>query len=481
MSPARVLIVFPASLYGRAWAAGPRVKPELVSLLTHLRRHEVEAGVLDLEVEIGNPGAGDEQEFLRRAEELLAAADAEVFAFDCWTSLQYSATIALAEIARRRHPPAVIAVAGYHPTSRPADFSYSGSPVNWLLEGEAENALLQVALAVAGGDTDVTGCRAIEGAPLEHTLADAPDYHAYPYVGEGLDTLGIYLSRGCPYHVTACLLRPGGSGWHAYPPAAALTMLDDLAALKPGVVEVLDPTFGYDNGWRIAMLAKLAETYRRAVPLSITARPDALTRNDLDKIYSASMRLRFDVETLSPTLLSRREIVASPDRYVEHALDLLGYANAKGVPTSVGLVFNQPGETVETAAQTIAVLRDFAQAVPNTSIRLRAESWAYFPFGEPVADIDAPASRFGTVIMHPEWWKEPIPSEAAAKAVLASTELGGRQPGDESYWRPKFAEVAQLLESKLTAEARRGYRSHESVGSAATGVPNGWWIEGRWH
>jgi hypothetical protein len=481
MSKARVLIVFPASLYGRAWAGRPRVKPELVSLLTHLRHHEVDANVLDLEVEIGNPGPGDEQEFLRRAEELLAAADAEVFAFDCWTSLQYSATIALAEIVRRRRPQAVIAVAGYHPTSRPADFTFSGSPVNWLLEGEAENALHQVALAVAGGDTDVSGCREIEGAPLEHTLADAPDYQAYPYTGEGLDELGVYLSRGCPYHVTACMLRPGGSGWHAYPPAAALTMLDQLAALKPGVIDVLDPTFGYDNGWRIAMLEKLAETYRRAVPLAITARPDALTRADLDKIYSANIRLRFDVETLSPTLLLRREITASPARYVEHTLDLLGYANAKGVRTSVGLVFNQPGETAETAAETIAALREFAQAAPNTSVSLRAESWAYFPFGEPAADIDAPASRFGTVIMHPQWWKQPVPSEAAAKSVLASTELGGHQPGDESYWHPQFTEVAQLLESKLTAEARRGQRSHESVGSAATGVPNGWWIEGRWH
>ena len=38
MEDARVLLVFPASLFGGRWADGPRVKPELVSLFSELRR-----------------------------------------------------------------------------------------------------------------------------------------------------------------------------------------------------------------------------------------------------------------------------------------------------------------------------------------------------------------------------------------------------------------------------------------------------------
>jgi len=67
MSIATTLIVFPASLNGGRWAAGPRVKPELVSMFTVLRRAGAEVSVLDLENAVGNPSADD---FAHRTEKL---------------------------------------------------------------------------------------------------------------------------------------------------------------------------------------------------------------------------------------------------------------------------------------------------------------------------------------------------------------------------------------------------------------------------
>ena len=474
-----VLLVHPASLWGATWADGQRVKPELVSIFTHLRRAGVSTMVADLEVELGNPVVTEQTHFLEQATARLFGEGADVVAFDCWTAQQYSATVALAEALRRERPQTVIAVWGYHPTVRPDDFTYDGTPFNWLLEGEAENALRDVVEKVAGGDRDVSGCRVVVGAPLAHTAEDAPDYAAYHLARPGMDSLGIYLSRGCPYHVTACQLRPGGSGWHGFAPEVALQLLDELTALQPKAIDILDPSFGYDAAWRTAVLERMAAVYHRTVPISIRTHAEALTRKDLDKIYAANLRLRLDLETLSVSLLSRRETVPSPARAVEHAVDLITYANAKGIATTVGLVFNQPGETEETAAETLEVLRQFAAAAPNASVRVEAESWAYFPYGTEVADIEAPRQRYGTELTFPQWWKEQRPSEQAAKAVVASTELAGLLPGDESYWRPRFTSIAHLLESKLTSEARRGLRSHESVGSAAADVPHGWWNGGR--
>ncbi len=120
-------------------------------------------------------------------------------------------------------------------------------------------------------------------------------------------------------------------------------------------------------------------------------------------------------------------------------------------------------------------------AVPNTSVSVAAQGWAFVPSSEDEADIAAPASRFGTRIEHPEWWKEHADAHAAATAVVASHELAGLPPGDESYWRPRFEELREALAAKLTADARRGLRSHETVGSEAYGVPHGWWTEPRWH
>jgi hypothetical protein len=190
---------------------------------------------------------------------------------------------------------------------------------------------------------------------------------------------------------------------------------------------------------------------------------------------------RLDVGTLSRELLSRTGQAPQPARAVEHALDLLTYANAKGLVTIASFTFNQPGETLSSAAETLDELQAFVDAAPNSSVFLQAQSWAFLPGVDAAADVETPAARFGTRIVRPEWWKEHVPAEAAAKEVVASHELAGLAAGDESYWRPRFDELHARLDAKLTSEARRGLRSHETVGSGASGVPHGWWVVARWH
>jgi hypothetical protein len=482
MQETRVLLVFPGSLYGGRWADGPRVKPELVQLFTELRRAGHETDVLDLEAELGNPADDLAREsFLQIADGLLAGHEADLVVISCWSALQYTAAVAVAERLRRQLPDAVIAVEGYHVSVRPDDFNDPGAPFDWLIAGEAESAVVTLAGQVAAGDRDAGGCHSLEGTPLLLDAEHLPDYAAYPYAGEGLPELGLFLSRGCPYNAPACLLRPGGGGWHAYPPAVAMQAVERAAALRPREIEILDPVFGYEAGWRRAVLDRLAAGDRRDLALTIAGRPDALVRLDADKIYRARLRLVLDVGTLSRDLLSRTGQAPYPDKAVDHALELLEYLSAKGVVTFARFTFNQPGETPESAAQTLDALERFVSALPNTSVSIAAQGWAFVPAGEEEADIHAPASRFGTRIERPEWWKEHADARPAATAVVASHELAGSTPGDESYWRPRFEELRAAFAAKLTSGARRGLRSHETVGSGASGVPHGLWTEPRWH
>ena len=481
MNPDRVLLVFPGSLYGGRWADGPRVKPELVTLAGELRRAGHVVDVLDLEVELGNPeGDAARTAFLEEAGALLRLRPAGLVVISCWSALQYSATLAVAEHVRRLHPVAVIAVEGYHASVRPADFGH-GALFDWLIAGEAESAVVTVAAQVAAGERDTGVLHALEGTPLHLDAGHAPDFAAYPYVTQDLPELVVFLSRGCPYNAPACLLRPGGGGWHAYPPHVAVAILQQLADFVPRRLDVLDPAFGFDPAWRHAVLENLAAADRRDLTLTVTGRPADLSRKDVDKMYDARVGLRLEIGTLSSALLSRAALAPQPARAVEHAAELLRYANAKGLLTLASFTFNQPGETRASAGETLDVLEAFVDEAPNTSVYVQAQSWAFLPAGEPEADIEAPASRFGTRIAYPEWWKGEAPAEAAAKAVVASHELADLAPGDESYWRPRFEELRGRLEAKLTAEARHGRRSHESVGSAAAGVPHGWWTEARWH
>ena len=101
MQETRVLLVFPGSLYGGRWADGPRVKPELVQLFTELRRAGYEADVLDLEAELGNPADDTAREsFLQIADGLLAEREADLVVVSCWSALQYTAAVAVAERVR---------------------------------------------------------------------------------------------------------------------------------------------------------------------------------------------------------------------------------------------------------------------------------------------------------------------------------------------------------------------------------------------
>jgi hypothetical protein len=482
MRRTRVLLLFPGSLYGGRWADGPRVKPELVQLFTELRREEFPVAVLDLEAELGNPGDDLAREsHLQIGGSLLAEVDADLVVVSCWSALQYTAALAMAARVREHMPDAVIAVCGHHVSVRPDDFNDPGAPFDWLIAGEAETAVLALARQIEDGARETGACHSLEGTPVPLDAAHLPDYAAYPYADEGLPELGLFLSRGCPYNSPSCMLRPGGGGWHAYPPPVAVQAVDSVAAMRPDRLLVLDPAFGYEPGWRRAVLDLLAAQDRRDLRLSLTARPEQLQRLDADKIYRARAGLVLEVGTLSPSLLGRTGQAPYPRKAADHALELLEYLGAKGVVTHARFEFNQPGETEETAAETIDALERLVASTPNTSVTIDAQTWAYQPISETGADVDAPASRFGTRIEHPEWWKEHGDSRELATAVVASSELAGRPAGDETYWRPRFEELQAALDAKLTAKARRGIRSHETVGSAAYGVPHGWWTEPKWH
>ena len=483
MQETRVLLVFPGSLFGGRWADGPRVKPELVQLFTELRRAGYEADVLDLEAELGNPGDDVAREsFLQIADGLLAEREADLVVVSCWSALQYSAAMAVAERVRRQLPDAVIAACGHHVSVRPDDFNDPGAPFDWLIAGEAETAVLTLAAQVAAGERETGGCHSLEGTPLPLDSAHLPDYAAYPYTAEGLPELGLFLSRGCPYNAPACLLRPGGRG---------------LARLSAGRrrrrPSTPSPPCARDGCWsstrrsatRPAGGAPCSTCWRPATgATSRSASPAAPTPCSAWTPTSSTGR---GPASCSRWARSRRRCSGAPARRRTRRRRWRTRSScwSTRAPRASSPA---PGSSSTSRARRRSPRRRRSTrssasslAVPNTSVTIDAQPWAYLPISEEGADVDAPASRFGTRIAHPEWWKERVDAHTAATAVVASHELAGRAPGDESYWRPRFEELREALAAKLTADARRGLRSHETVGSGAYGVPHGWWTEPRWH
>ena len=431
------------------------------------------------------PTTSPARAFLQLADGLLAEREADLVVVSCWSALQYTAAVA---VARARAP----AAAGGR--DRRQRSPRLGAPGRLQRPGRA----LRLAHRRRGRDGRAHAGGA--GAPpasarrapatrsrarrCRSTPRHLPDYAAYPYTAEGLPELGLFLSRGCPYNAPACLLRPGGAGWHAYPPDVAVAAIDGRRRPAPGPGRwcstrrsATRPAGGAPSStcWRPATAATSRSRHRPPRRTAAPGRRQAL--------QGARRACVLEVGTLSPALLARTGQAPYPQKAVAHALELLEYANAKGVVTRARFDVQPAGRDARSRRRRRSTRSSASSlAVPNTSVTLDAQPWAYLPVGEEGADVDAPASRFGTRIEHPEWWKERVDAHTAATA--RRREPRARRPAAR---RRRATGVrasrscASALAAKLTADARRGLRSHETVGSGAYGVPHGWWTEPRWH
>ena len=168
-----ILLLHPGTLYGGSWAGGLPLKSALVSLYSYLRAHDITPQVLDLQTEFGNPAPEQVDAFLTRGTERLLSFDFDVLGVSCWTSMEYLAAVEFATRVRAARPRALIVVGGYHPSARPDDFTYAGSPFDVVVTGEGELALLDLLRdgAVAGGGPArvVDGRAAAHGPPVHRS------------------------------------------------------------------------------------------------------------------------------------------------------------------------------------------------------------------------------------------------------------------------------------------------------------------------
>ena len=457
--------MFPGSLYGGRWADGPRVKPELVSLSTELRRAGFAVDVLDLEVECGNPGDDARATaFLARADELLAARPADLVVVSCWSALQYTAAVAVAERVRRlasgggdrrRRLPRLGAPGRLRRRGRPVRLAHRRRGRVGRAHASARAVAAASARPASAARSRARRCRSTRTTPPTSPPTRTP--------AADLPELGVFLSRGCPYNAPACLLRPGGGGWHAYPPHVAVAILDGLSELAPARIDVLDPAFGYDAVWRRAVLDGLAAADRRDLAITVAGKPaDLDARRRRQAVPGAPAPAPRRGHAVPSELLARTGQAPQPPKAVEHALDLLDYANAKGLVTVASFTFNQPGETRETAAETLDALERFVDAAPNTSVVLQAQPWAYLPAGEPAADIEAPAQRFGTRIVHPAVVE-------GARRPRSRRQRGRRQP---RAGRPA-GRRRELLAAALRRAARAPRSQADLRGAARPAQPRG--------
>jgi len=429
-TPRRVLLLNPGSLYGGEWAGRYPVKPALLGLFSYLAANGVPVEVLDLQMELGNPEPHQVDAYLARGRELLARRTFDLLAVSCWSSLEYLAALRLTEYAREAEPRARIVVGGYHPTAAPEEFARPGSPFDVVVRGEGEQALLELAAdgragrRYGAGDGGSAGRRrplVVDGRPLPADRIYA-DFAGYPYVKGRPATLGVYLSRGCPFHCAFCMEGAKGSAWRPYPVDEALRVVKSALGLRPHVLTFQDACFGYRASWRREFLSGLVDL-GVDVPLWAEARADRLAADDMDLMQRLELYLQLGVETMSSTMAGIMRKAPDGERYVTAVDAALRELNRRRLLTKVFLILNHPGETAETAEQTVGYFERFVAEQPELSVIVNAQPFAYFPGSDIAQRLEHYERRYGTRVAHADWWTKAGDQHELATEVRPSREL----------------------------------------------------------
>jgi radical SAM superfamily enzyme YgiQ (UPF0313 family) len=393
------------------------LKAALVSLYSFMRAHDIEPQVLDLQTEFGNPAPEQVDEFVTRGTERLLSFDFDVLGVSCWSSLEYLAAIEFAGRVRARRPGTLIVVGGYHPSARPGDFTYAGSPFDVVVTGEGEAALLE--LLRDGGVTGGGATRVVAGEPLPMDRL-CFDLEGYPYLTARPASVGVYLSRGCPHRCTFCMESSKGHGWRHLSVEDSLEAVRRARGYHPEVIVFFDACFGHLKSWRRAFLQGLVDM-KIDVPLWAETRVDRTGREDLELFDRCGFYLQFGVETMSPRMAEIMHKAPNGEKYVRAADETLREVNRRQILSKTFLILNHPGDSPESAEETVGYFERFVAEHDRMTLIVNVMKYQHFAGTE----IDRRQAHYeltyGARFAHPEWYKERAPLLALAEANVAGT------------------------------------------------------------
>lgn len=179
--------------------------------------------------------------------------------------------------------------------------------------------------------------------------------------------------------------------------------------------------------------------------------------------------LDFGLDTASKIMIKRMEKSADPDRYLIRSKATLEDADRLGLLHGVYLLFNYPGETPETVAETKGFIDHLGIQESPMSGSLSAQSFFILPGTEAFNRMSEYAASFGTEIRHPKWWLERDDQYVLATDVLPSSAWKDRQ--NEIYaFHDWNREVNLRWKSRYTNEVQQFCKAIYSDASSRIGL-----------
>ena len=273
--------------------------PPLQTLLAAacLRREGYEVALFD--PALAPPEEGFEQALARHRPRLVAVCE-DNFNFLTKMCLLRNRELAvwMARAARSAGVPAI--VNGSDASDRAAE--YLGAGFSYVLEGEVEDGIVEVArLILSGGTAPGHELRGIafsdpQSGEIRHTprrapiadldslpmpawdLIDAEPYRQAWTAAHGYFSLNMVSSRGCPYHCNWCAKPIWGDTYHCRSARlVAEEMLELKTRFQPDHLWFADDIFALSPHWTLEF-ADAVESLGAQIPFKMQSRCDLMTR-----------------------------------------------------------------------------------------------------------------------------------------------------------------------------------------------------------
>jgi len=270
---------------------------------------------------------------------------------------------------RRQGLDVPIVAGGIHPTMCPEDRADLG--LDAVCRGEGEQAVVDAVEALAAG-RDLSGVENFSGPGFDNPMRPLiEDVDRLPFLDRSVYDPFLFFrhcrvrvvlaSRGCPFDCPFCnnrhvraLYKGRGRWYRVQSPQRAL---DELEALKrdyaPAIFRFQDDLFGADPDW----LSEFLEGYRRRgldTPFQFQTRADLVPPEAIPELHRTGcaqivVGLESGDESVRTGVLGKK----IPDAAFER---LAAACRQHGVGLGVNCMFGTPGETLDQALSTVAMM-----------------------------------------------------------------------------------------------------------------------------
>jgi len=337
--------------------------------------------------------------------------DSQYIGINCFTSYQYLQSKIIAELIKKHFKDNIIFIGGYHPSSKPQDFSYSQSPFDFVIVNEAEYLISEYLKKRKSPFTNKNKRTEILKAKRILNINDlpSPDYelylNKYPYYNKF--KFELYASRGCPYQCAFCSLNYRFRRYNFDNFKKTFEILVDIV-LKTNKE---NPKISFADQAFFSLSIKdkildyiIKEELQDKITFSCQSRVETVG-NELrliKKIKNAKLIIGYGFESADKKLLVGMKKTKNPTNYLNKMKDIIEiYKNNHINYCRLNILCGFPGENKTSFNNTIDFVRKYAS---HENIQLSPSLFSCYPNTPVYHNMKYYENLYGSEF-NDNWWK----------------------------------------------------------------------------